>query len=159
MANRSIVQLELGAGAGRVGIIADDARRELPLPVGTSQLTRRFRRDPPRPVDLEEAIEVTEDAVMPLARLLPTDSVLRANDPLTRLVALRAAGSDAAQRVSLDAIEALFGQLADAAQRGFWSGELRLDATTAAALVILREFMHHAGFGSIELRAGEGDAA
>lgn len=159
MANRGIVQLALDAGAGRVGIIADDARRELPLPVGTSHLVRRFRRDPPRPVELEEAIEVTEDAVMPLTRLLPPDSVLRASGPLARQVALRAAGSDAAQRVSLDAIEALFGHLADAAQRGFWSGELRLDATTAGALVILREFMHHAGFESMELRAGEGDAA
>ncbi|MCM2252249.1 MAG: hypothetical protein NDJ19_07815 [Ramlibacter sp.] len=159
MANRGIVQLELGAGAGHVGIIAADAGRKLPLPIGSSHLVRLFRRDPPRPVDLEEAIEVTEDAVMPLARLLPPDSVLRADDPLTRQVALRAAGSDAVQSVSLDAIEALFGQLADAAQRGFWSGELRLDPTEAAALVILREFMHHAGFDSIELGAGEGDAA
>jgi hypothetical protein len=67
-----------------------------------------------------------------------------------------AAGSEDVDEVSIAAIEALFEQIAMAARRGFWAGDQRMDGPTAAAVLIVREFMHHLGFERIELPRGAG---
>lgn len=66
-----------------------------------------------------------------------------------------AAGRIRVDRASLDALEARFEQMALAARRSAWSREFHMDSFLAAGLLILREFMHHAGFDRIELRGGD----
>jgi hypothetical protein len=147
-----LVRLELGSTLAHVHVDAQGASRHLPVALGTSGL---FRGDPPSEAEIESAIERVEEAVMPLAKLL-AGATLRAGDAMTRRVAAMAAGSEDVDEVSIAAIEALFEQIAMAARRGFWAGDQRMDGPTAAAVLIVREFMHHLGFERIELPRGAG---
>lgn len=147
-----VVWLELESSSSRLRVDQDGATKSLPLPVGTSHVVALFRRDPPTEGELEAAIQLIEDAVMPLAKLmLPAYVLVAASELAHKLVGL-IAGSTARQVVWLDAVEARFEQVALAASRGAWSPGDGLDPSLAAGLLILREFMHHAGFDSIELR-------
>jgi hypothetical protein len=149
-----VVWLELGPASGRIRVDGDGSTEIFPLPVGTTDVIALFRRDPPTEGELEIAIELIEDAVMPLARKLPRKSVLvAANDLALKLVNL-STGCAASHCASLGAVEVRFEQMALAARRGAWSRELHLDSSLSAGLLILREFMHHAGFDRIELRDG-----
>jgi exopolyphosphatase/pppGpp-phosphohydrolase len=145
------IRLELGETAGCIHVDANGLLRSHALPIGTSSLTGIFHRDPPTEADLEIAIDLTEEAVMPLAKLLPAGAVLLAGDSLTRRVAVLAVGSDDIDAVSITAVEDLFEQVAMAARRGFWAGGQRIDGDTAAGALILREFMHHLGFDRMEV--------
>jgi hypothetical protein len=147
-----LVRLELGSTLAHVHVDAQGASRHLPVALGTSGL---FRGDPPSEAEIESAIERVEEALMPLAKLL-AGATLRAGDAMTRRVAAMAAGSEDVDEVSIAAIEALFEQIAMAARRGFWAGDQRMDGPTAAAVLIVREFMHHLGFERIELPRGAG---
>jgi hypothetical protein len=151
-----VVSLDLGSTAGRVRVDADGASQAYHLPVGTSGI---FRSDPPREAEIESAIDLVEDAVMPLAKLLPAGATLVAGNAMTRRVAGLAAGSGDADSVSIAAVEALFEQLAMGARRGFWAGEERMDIALAAGVLIVREFMHHLGFNSIELPPAVNDGS
>jgi hypothetical protein len=146
------VWLELGASAGRIRVERNGATDELPLPIGTSIVSALFRRDPPRESELEAAIDLIEQAVMPLAKVMPRQAVLVAGNELARKLVSAGTGSDGTRVALLDAVEARFELLALAAARGMWSRDNRMDSSDSAGLLILREFMHHAGFERIELR-------
>jgi hypothetical protein len=149
-----VVWLEIGLSSGRIRAAGGGSTGIFPLPVGTADVLALFRHDPPKEGELEIAIELIEDAVMPLAKKLPQGSVLvAANDLVLKLVKL-STGCAASHAASLDAVEAQFEQIALAARRGAWSRELHIDPSLCAGLLILREFMHHAGYDRIELRNG-----
>jgi exopolyphosphatase/pppGpp-phosphohydrolase len=148
----SVAWLELGARAGRIRVDKGGTTHEFPVPIGLCTVAELFRRNPPHESELEAAIDLVEDAVMPLAKVLRGQAVLVAGDALSRRVAIFSTGSDTSQAASLQAVEGQFEQLAMAARRGAWSGGLRMDSSLAAGLLILRELMHHAGFDRIELR-------
>jgi hypothetical protein len=131
-------------------ITESGALREVRVPVGTSAVAQLFRSDPPTESELEAAIDIAEVAVMPLAKEIPTGAALIAGDALTAEVAALSTGALSAARASIEAVEGLFDQLARAGQRGTWAGTTRMNATFAAAVVILREFMHHNRFQSIQ---------
>jgi exopolyphosphatase/pppGpp-phosphohydrolase len=150
-AARNTVRLELAETAGCVRVDANGSVELLSVPIGITSLTSIFQRDPPTEAEIEIAIDLTEQAVMPLAKLLPAGAVLLAGNPLTLRVAALAAGSRDIDAVSIAAVEGLFEQVAIAARRGFWAGEQRMDGATAAGALILRELMHHLGFDHIEL--------
>lgn len=145
------VRLELDAASSLVLVHAAGVLREHSLPLGTSEVARLFRSDPPRPTELEHAIDIIEEAVMPLAKLLPPGSVLRAGDELTRRVIARSLRDHGTGVAEIAAVEGLFDQLARAALRGTWAGSIPMDANLSAAVVIVREFMHHTGFQSVRL--------
>ena len=145
-----VVWLELEAADGRIRIEVDGATDEYPLPTGTSAVSALFKRDPPTQAQLELAIEVVEEAVMPLAKRIRRPAVLVAASDLARKLIALSTGSGTSHAASLDAVEARFEQLALAARRGAWPGESRMDVPVSAGLLILREFMHHAGFDRIE---------
>ena len=147
-----VVWLELGPSPGRIRVDGDGSTGTFPLPVGTSEVVALFRRDPPTEGELEIAIELIEEAVMPLAKQVPRKAVLVAASDLARDLVMFSTGSAAGHGASLDAVEGRFEQLALAARRGAWSREVHMDSSFAAGLLILREFMHHAGFDRIELR-------
>jgi hypothetical protein len=127
--HEDIVELPIGADAVRPGPSA---------PPG-----RPFSTDPPRPHELEAAIEHVENAVMPLARRVIPSVSLHLGGEFARL---------ADSLHTLDDVEARFGALAAASQRGWAAGEEPVDHRDAAALLILREFMHHLSITAV--RAG-----
>lgn len=132
---------------------ATDVRLE--LPIGARRTAEQlFRHDPPRPIELEAAIDAVEDQVMRVAGLLPPASALR----MTGSAAGEIRGALLADErvnpvVALAEVEQLFQRLASAslgnpaARQGLPTG----NGFVATAL-ILREFMHHLGFASVELQ-------
>lgn len=106
-----------------------------------------FRHDPPLPHELERAIDAVEDALM--ADHVPRaigGSLVSSGPALRTLPGLQTSGA----MVSRDHIEALFQRLAAASlgRPGHMSG-LPKGREAAAALLIMRECMHHLGFESV----------
>ena len=118
-------------------------------PLGWGTVARAFGPRMPTALALEHAIAIVEDAVMPATRVLPSTAYeLRTASPLLREVAL-AAGADLAARparLSRAAVENLFSRLASQAHRpGHADPALPQRPDFAAALLILREALHHWG--------------
>jgi exopolyphosphatase/pppGpp-phosphohydrolase len=134
---------------------AGDAPTIVRIPLGcaaTGPLS--FRHDPPTPLELETAIAVVEDAVMPLARRLPRPSTLVGVGEALRALPPALGTSESA--IALADVEQLFQQLAGVAEgRPVASSGLPAGRTFAATLLILREFMHHLGFDSIVIEIGD----
>lgn len=106
-----------------------------------------FHHDPPLPHELERAIDAVEDALMADHVPRAIGGSLVSSDPALRAFpGLETSGAP----VSRDHIEALFQQLAAASlgRPGHMSG-LPKDREVAAALLILRECMHHLNFESV----------
>lgn len=138
----SSLRLMLGERTGRVLAGTGDSAG-YPLALGTlNVLPGPFRQNPPQESELEAAIEFVEDVIMPLAKRLPAGAMLESGDPLALRIAALSSGAEKPKAVTLVAVEALFGRLAIAAQRGAWIGEA-MDGPMAAYLLILREIMHH----------------
>ena len=119
------------------------------LPVGLTLLAQMHRfSQPVNALALEAAIETIEDAVMPLASQMAVGAVLVvSNDTLPEglLPALGiSAANPSAAAFGLDALEAAFTELAALAQ-GRPQTQANIPATPdfAAALLVLREAMHH----------------
>lgn len=105
-----------------------------------------FRTSPPRPAELEIAIERIEDQVMPLARIIPRGPVL--------CVRCEGAGAPrlSPQALRLDDVEAAFSRLAAIAQgRPVGEDADLIVPRTAAAVLIVRELMHHTGLQHVAM--------
>jgi len=108
--------------------------------VGAASLARaHFRHEPPSPLELENAIAAVEDEIMRAAPP-PQPGTMQSDDPHIRQLAARCSAREA---LSVEAVEQAFNQLA---ARG-----VPAPAEAAAALVILRELMHHLGIRTIRL--------
>lgn len=133
--------------------LIDGASPPVTLDVGIRTLAEKvFRRDPPAPAELERAIDVVEDALMAAGLRHAPRGELSTADPL--LHAMLDLHEDGAQRTR-DEVEARFSRLAADAQ-GRRSGPTGLPPGRegAAALLILRECMHHLGFDRIQREGG-----
>ena len=135
--------------------LAADAAAEVVLAVSVHGIASRFfRHDPPTPFELEQAIDAVEDALTG-SRLQHAESgELVANDPLLRGWVTTDSPHGEMLRLTCDEVEATFQRLASVslghprALAGLPTGR---DA--AAALLILRECMHHLGYGGIRFAA------
>ena len=122
------------------------------LSLGSSRTANAFfHHDPPKPAELESAIDAVEDEVMRARAVLPNGAALVTTDSaLHELASIAGQPAMGGQVITLDAVEMLFQRLASAslgnpgALRGLPSGR-----EAAAVLLILREFMHHLGCASI----------
>jgi hypothetical protein len=137
-----MITLELGERASRFSV--DGRPLTEPLPLGASLLRAQWlRHDPPHAHELEAAIEAVENLVMPLHRVLPADDTLCVVTPAggaAPFAPLMEAGTR-------DQLEGLFNRAAAIAQgRPTGSDPALADPQVMAALVILREVMHHLGF-------------
>ncbi|MGS3140738.1 hypothetical protein ACB316_21435 [Aeromonas sanarellii] len=145
---RDTILLSLGETRSRVQISgADGVSQTFSLALGLDALTPGpFRRDPPTPLELEQAIMVVEDVLMPLADRIPPHPVLHLQSPVPLAEVL-------GNRVqSRENIERLFGQLAAMVEGDpLASAQLPRERRVAAALLILREWMHHLDAGSVAL--------
>lgn len=145
-----VTMLDIGAQDSAVAFgHGDDAPAAVAcIAVGTAS-SAMPRHDPPMPRELEHAITAIEDAVMPLARRLPPWSILvvsggAMHEPVPSLDGL-----------ALGDVERLFQQLAAVAEgRPAASSGLPPGPTSAATLLIVREFMHHLGFESLVVAGG-----
>lgn len=126
------------------------------LPLGTASLARQWmRHTPPTPLDMEHAIEQTEDVVMPLAaKLVRTDELLLRGSGAALILQAVGAKPDEALKWKLDEVEEIFNRIAMVSQ-GRPTGQEALPTAPEfyAAMVILRESLHHLRFGEVVLRA------
>jgi hypothetical protein len=149
--------LQLGAETSTVLCVEDGhivLQQELQL--GTASLARQWmRHTPPTPLDIEHAIEQTEDVVMPLAAKLARTEILDLRGPGAALI-LQAVGAapDAVVRWNLEEVEDLFNRIAMVSQ-GRPSGQeaLPTEPEFYAAMVIVRECLHHLRFSGVVLKA------
>jgi exopolyphosphatase/pppGpp-phosphohydrolase len=113
--------------------------------------TGEFKHDPPTAAEMELAIMTVEDEVMPLARHLPPGATLYTADAGIRQIAHIAGMADAPQMLlQLDDVERVYNLLAAVALgRPASISGVRTDPPFAAILTLLREFMHHLGFGAV----------
>ncbi|NPC54828.1 hypothetical protein [Caenimonas soli] len=125
---------------------------DLQLGIGLMQLGRGpFRREPPSELELESAIAFVEEAVMPLAKVLPPSTKLVSSDAIaSRLLALaQPAGQDTGV-LTLQQVEHIFGELAAVSLgRPSSSSGVPTDGPFVSYVLILREFMHHLAFDDI----------
>ena len=122
--------------------------------LGVDALVRQsFRHEPPHPIELEHAIDWTEEAVMPLAAQLVDGSRLTLQGLGAALIADGLKVNDTPQRtLTMDEVEALFNRLVSVSQGRPVSQEtLPTDARFFAVILILREFMHHLQFAQVTL--------
>lgn len=134
------LSLILGERDSRVEIRQQDGtRRELTLPFGLDAVTPGpFRRDPPSAIELEQAIMVVEDVLMPLAAHIPPHEQLTLHCPVPLADAL------GGHELSRESIERLFGQFAAMVEGDpLAAANLPKARHFAATLLILREWMHH----------------
>jgi len=126
--------------------------------LGLERLAQRyFKTTPPSPLAMEHTIMVVEDVVMPLRAQLPRAARLVSGDPLLLQVAqlsLEATSADphAPLVLSLQAMEHTFNRLVDVVEgRPATQEGLPVDASFVAALLVLRECMHHLHFDAVTL--------
>ena len=134
-----------------------DVAVQLDLAVGAGALAADvLRHTPPSPLEIERAIEIVEEAIMPVRAQLPEILQLFCADPQFRMLSgheLSVQDGDStdsavshvtAQWVGIDALEHLFNRLVARAEgRPAAQDALSVDAASAARLVIVREILHH----------------
>lgn len=137
---------------GDTALTLDIGAQQHRLPIGIATLAKAFAQRMPNALMLENAIADVEDAVMPAGRWLPAgSSLLQTTDPLLRQLIHSATADPQATQASRDAIENLFELLARQAQQpGHADPHLPQTAEHAAALLILREAMHHWGLAALQ---------
>jgi len=125
------------------------------FPPGVDSLVRNsLRHEPPRPIEIEQAIELTEEAVMPLASHFADSTELLLQGSGGLLIARNLnAGGMVRTLLTLDEVEILFNRLVSVSEGRPTSQEtLPTDARFVAAMLILREFMHHLHFSRVTLQ-------
>lgn len=142
-------QTGLAAGSG------SDPEATLVLEIGLQKTAREyFKRAPPAPDEMENAITAVEDEVVRARAMMKNRSKLFTMDAAIREIALIAGVPENAEMVlSLDNVERSFERLAAVTLgRPALREGLPTSTTFAAALLILRELMHHLKFQSITLK-------
>ena len=120
------------------------------VPVGIDSLIDTiFRHDPPTPGEMERAIDMVEDALMATRLRQGERGELVTAEPMLRALP----GFNAMDaRLTLDQVEALFQRLASASLGDPSAlADTPIRGRAAAALLILRECMHHLGYVSVRL--------
>ena len=145
--------LQLGTETSTVLCVEDGQvvlQQELSL--GTASLARQWmRHTPPTPLDIEHAIEVTEDVLMPLAAKLARTEQLQLSGSGAALI-LQGLGvaPDAVLNWSLEEVEGLFNRIAMVSQaRPIGHEALPTAPEFYAAMVIVRECLHHLRFSEV----------
>ena len=123
------------------------------LPLGLRALAQRyFPGEQPTPQAIEAAIEAVENQVMPWQRRLPPGARLVTGDTaIAELAAWAGLPSDGhAVQLGTEALEPLFDRwVARALGRPASQDPLPTTGRFSAALLVLRECLHHLGVGAI----------
>lgn len=111
-----------------------------------------LRHDPPTPAELEQAIDIVEDALMAThlahavrGELLTSDALIRSMPGL----------HDDGSHLMRDEVEALFQRMASVSLGNPGAlGNLPAGNRACAALLLLRECMHHLGYAAVRVTPG-----
>ncbi|WP_286997777.1 MULTISPECIES: hypothetical protein [Comamonas] len=168
--HQAIAMLDLGEHRSRLLISEGEGGHPQPvfhhMDVGIDQLaTRTFKQHMPTEAQLEHGIMLVEDAAMPMARLIPPSNVFVTRDPYLLEVGQQALGvrdvatawkaSGRLPMLSREAVEGQFDMLArQAAHPHLPLGDLPQSPRWAAALLFLREILHHWQLGAVRLLPG-----
>ncbi len=168
--HQAIAMLDLGEHRSRLLISEGESGHPQPvfhhMDVGIDQLaTRTFKQHMPTEAQLEHGIMLVEDAAMPMARLIPPSNVFVTRDPYLLEVGQQALGvrdvatawkaSGRLPMLSREAVEGQFDMLArQAAHPHLPLGDLPQSPSWAAALLFLREILHHWQLGAVRLLPG-----
>jgi hypothetical protein len=112
------------------------------LDLGSTRIVRDyFHHDPPTSLEIERAIDFAEDEIMRLGKPADAAGTLWSTSP-----ALQVWAAVAVPSMPIETVEQWFQRLASVAlgQPGSMQG-LPAGREAAAALLVLREFMHHRG--------------
>lgn len=129
------------------------------LPLSLQQLLDTgLQRFPPGGIALEQGIAMTEDALMPHVAALrqhPLEVLNVADDALAPLPALLGQSTGTAHTFGIDAVEQAFNLMADVAA-GLPAHHVGLPEQPrfVAALLVVRELMHHVGWSALKLPSG-----
>ena len=135
-------------------VLTIDGQQHL-LPIGLATLVQAFGQRMPHALALENAIALVEDAIMPITHLLPAQAQLYSADPWVQQIVAHASGNPQAQQASREAVETLFSALARQAESpGYRDPQLPQSPEAAAALLVLRECLHHWSLQAIALHPG-----
>lgn len=152
----AVTVLDLGDYASTVFQQAGGvAGQKILLAWGVEWLVERsMRHNPPLPLELEQAIEITEDVVMPLARVVAGGTDLVVQGPGATVLAQLMTTAEGPQSVyPLDRIEDRFNQLVEVSQgRPATLSDGPIHPSAFAAMLNLREFMHHLRFERVSIR-------
>ena len=156
--NGSVLWLHLGHDETIVvRLEANGQSTEQRLPVGIRQLAAdRFHSALPPPVALENAIMVVEDTLVPARQLIRADNStteLHSSDAaFWQIAAIAGISNKTVAKLGRDAVEQVFNRLVAVLEgRPARLEGLPEKAEFAAALLILREFLHHMDFAAIHL--------
>ena len=169
--HQAIAMLDLGEHRSRLLISEGEGGHPQPvfhhMDVGIDLIaTRTFKQQMPTEAQLEHGIMLVEDAAMPMARLIPPSNVFVTRDPYLLEVGQQALGvrdvatawkaSGRLPMLSREAVEGQFDMLArQAAHPHLPLGDLPQSPRWAAALLFLREILHHWQLGAVRLLPGE----
>ena len=153
-----ITRIAIGESTTRVSVEGGASPAvDVELGIGLTQLGRGpFRHQPPSELELEYAIAFVEDAVMPLAKVLPPSTNLVSSDAIASRVVKLVQGASGTRTgvLTLEQVEHVFGELAAVSLgRPSSSSGVPTDGTFVAYVLVLREFMHHLGFDEIRIDA------
>ena len=152
---QAIAVLHIGADHTAVASGQSDTEAAtMVLKLGERSTARAFfRRSPPSPLEMENAIASVEDELERVQAMLPPGATLWSTDPVVRDIALLAGVAPGAwMELPRVAMEQTFERLAAVAEgRPVALEGLPETPEFAAALLILREFMHHLGFSAIHV--------
>lgn len=168
--HQAIAMLDLGEHRSRLLISEGEGGHPQPvfhhMDVGIDLIaTRTFKQHMPTEAQLEHGIMLVEDAAMPMARLIPPSNVFVTRDPYLLEVGQQALGirdmatawkaSGRLPMLSREAVEGQFDMLArQAAHPHLPLGDLPQSPRWAAALLFLREILHHWQLGAVRLLPG-----
>lgn len=127
--------------------------RQVLIALGTTALARaHFKRWPPTPLEMENAISVVEDALAAARGDVPDPLRLETTDAGFGVIAA-SAGVQAELPLALDrdAVERAFNWLVDIAEGAPATAPAPDPLEWAARLVILREMMHHWSIASVRV--------
>jgi exopolyphosphatase/pppGpp-phosphohydrolase len=153
--NRFAVTLHVGEEEfSLVSVGSHDDTQRIEVPVGLQTLVREIlRHSPPTPFEIESAIALIEDELMKVHRLLPANASLETKDAcMWNMVSLINPTAQNERLVTLEEVEQLFDLLAAlSAGRPASMAGIPSDAYFAAALLLLREMMHHLNFKTVQV--------
>lgn len=133
--------------------LATDSTSKIVLAVGAQGIADSFfRHDPPLALEIEQAIDAVEDALMSSRLQHAERGGLVTDEPLLQAWVSGSHPQSTDTRLTRDEVEAIFERLATASLgRPGALVDLPTERTAAAALLILRESMHHLGFDSVRI--------
>lgn len=141
----------LRLGADRT-VLSPPGAEQVVIGVGIDRLAHGiFLHEPPSAVELERGITIIEDALMAAGLSHDSRGELATSDTQLQSIVGPMAGSTP---VPLAEVEALFRRMAEVSHGSLArSSDPAFTRQASAALLILREIMHHLGYSAVQVDA------